>query len=66
MKDIATVNVLEDDQVRQGIKDFSQWPTIPQLYVNEKFIGGADIITEMYESGELSELLKKESLLSAD
>tara|TARA_B100000575_G_C23127082_1_gene653154 strand:- start:2066 stop:2395 length:330 start_codon:yes stop_codon:yes gene_type:complete len=66
LKDIATVNVLEDDQVRQGIKDFSQWPTIPQLYVNEKFIGGADIITEMYESGELSELLKKESLLSAD
>ena len=59
LKDIATVNVLEDDQVRQGIKDFSQWPTIPQLYVNEKFIGGADIITEMYESGELSELLKK-------
>ena len=66
LKDIATVNVLEDDQVRQGIKDFSQWPTIPQHYVNEKFIGGADIITEMYESGELSELLKKESLLSAD
>ena len=64
LKDIATVNVLEDEQVRQGIKDFSQWPTIPQLYINEKFVGGADIISEMYENGELSDLLKQESLLS--
>ena len=66
LKDIATVNVLEDEKVRQGIKDFSQWPTIPQLYINEKFIGGADIITERFENGELSELLKKESLSPTD
>ena len=65
LKDIATINVLEDDQVRQEIKEFSQWPTIPQLYINNKFIGGADIITEMYETGELLELLQKEAILSA-
>ena len=65
LKDIATINVLEDDQVRQEIKEFSQWPTIPQLYINKKFIGGADIITEMYETGELLELLQKEAILSA-
>ncbi len=50
---IATVNVLEDDEIRQGIKDYSQWPTIPQLYVKGEFIGGSDIMMEMYESGEL-------------
>ena len=52
-KTIATVNVLEDPEVRQGIKEFSNWPTIPQLYVKGEFIGGSDIMTEMYESGEL-------------
>jgi len=52
-----TVNVLEDDAVRQGIKDYSQWPTIPQLYVKGEFIGGSDIMMEMYESGELQQLL---------
>jgi len=55
---IATVNVLEDPEVRQGIKDYSNWPTIPQLYVNGEFIGGTDIMNEMYDSGELQTLLK--------
>jgi monothiol glutaredoxin len=53
------VNVLDDADVRQGIKEFSNWPTIPQLYVNGEFIGGSDIMNEMYESGELQTLLKK-------
>ena len=50
-------NVLEDEYLRQGIKDFSDWPAIPQLYVNGEFVGGCDIITELFESGELKELL---------
>jgi monothiol glutaredoxin len=54
---ITAVNVLEDDEVRQGIKDYANWPTIPQLYVNGEFIGGADIMREMYQSGELQALL---------
>jgi len=49
--------VLEDEAVRQGIKDYSQWPTIPQLYVRGEFIGGSDIMMEMYESGELQQLI---------
>ena len=49
----ASADVLSDDNIRQGIKDFSNWPTIPQLYINGEFIGGSDIVTEMYESGEL-------------
>ena len=56
---LVTVNVLEDDEVRQGIKTFSQWPTIPQLYVNGEFIGGSDIMGEMDESGELKKLLEQ-------
>ena len=56
-KNIGTVNVLEDDAIRQGIKDYSNWPTIPQLYVKGEFIGGSDIMMEMYESGELQQLL---------
>ena len=52
-----TINVLEDDAVRQGIKEFSNWPTIPQLYVKVEFIGGSDIMTEMYQSGELQQVL---------
>jgi monothiol glutaredoxin len=52
-KTIKTVNVLEDDAIRQGIKEYSNWPTIPQLYVKGEFIGGSDIMMEMYESGEL-------------
>jgi monothiol glutaredoxin len=51
-----TVNVLEDDEVRQGIKDYSKWPTVPQLYVKGEFIGGSDIMMEMYQSGELQQL----------
>ena len=53
----ATVNVLEDADVRHGIKEFSNWPTIPQLYVKGEFVGGSDIMTEMYENGELQQLL---------
>ena len=56
-KNIATVNVLEDPEIRQGIKDYSHWPTIPQLYVKGEFIGGSDIMMEMYESGELQQVL---------
>ena len=56
-RDIATVNVLEDQEIRQGIKEYSNWPTIPQLYVHGEFIGGSDIMMEMYESGELQQLL---------
>ena len=56
-KTIATVNVLEDQEIRQSIKEYSQWPTIPQLYVKGEFIGGSDIMMEMYESGELKQVL---------
>ena len=52
------INVLDDDALRQGIKDFSDWPTIPQLYVKGEFVGGCDIITEMFQSGELETLVK--------
>ena len=54
---LATVNVLEDQEVRQAIKEYSNWPTIPQLYVKGEFIGGSDIMMEMYESGELQQML---------
>jgi len=57
VKQMVTVNVLEDDEVRQAIKDFSNWPTIPQLYVAGEFIGGSDIVQEMFESGELHKLI---------
>jgi monothiol glutaredoxin len=57
VKKLVTVNVLEDDEVRQGIKEFSNWPTIPQLYVAGEFVGGSDIMGEMNESGELKKLL---------
>ncbi len=53
----TTVNVLEDEAIRQGIKEYANWPTIPQLYVDGEFVGGSDIMTEMYESGELQQLL---------
>ena len=55
--DYATVNVLEDDEVRQAVKQYADWPTIPQLYVRGEFVGGSDIMTEMYQSGELKDLL---------
>ena len=57
VNEIKTVNVLEDDDIRQGIKDYANWPTIPQLYVNGEFVGGSDIMMEMYQSGELQQLL---------
>ncbi|MBU6303935.1 MAG: Grx4 family monothiol glutaredoxin [Betaproteobacteria bacterium] len=58
VKNVVTVNVLDDDQIRQGVKDFSNWPTIPQLYVAGEFVGGSDIMGEMYESGELKKILE--------
>ena len=58
----SSVNVLESDEIREGIKQFSNWPTIPQLYIKEEFIGGCDIIKEMYESGELLELLNTKGI----
>jgi monothiol glutaredoxin len=54
---MKTVNVFEDEEIRQGIKDYAQWPTIPQLYVNGEFVGGSDIMMEMYQAGELQPLL---------
>ena len=53
-----TVNVLDDPEIRQGIKDFGQWPTVPQLYVNKELVGGSDIMMEMYESGELKAVVQ--------
>ncbi len=58
VENIVTINVLDDADVRQGIKDYSNWPTVPQLYINGEFIGGSDIMSEMFESGELQALLK--------
>ena len=57
-----SINVLESDEIREGIKRFSNWPTIPQLYIKEEFVGGCDIIKEMYESGELLELLNTKGI----
>jgi len=56
-RQISIINVLEDEAIRQGIKEYSNWPTIPQLYVKGEFIGGSDIMMEMYESGELRQLV---------
>ena len=56
------VNVLESDQLRQGIKEYSEWPTIPQLYIKKEFVGGCDIVKEIYESGELKKILKDKNL----
>jgi monothiol glutaredoxin len=58
LEDFFTVNVLEDPEIRQGIKDYANWPTIPQLYVNGEFVGGSDIMMEMYKSGELKKMLE--------
>ena len=58
VQEVLAVNVLSDDEIRQGIKAFSNWPTIPQLYVKGEFVGGSDIMREMYENGELQQLLK--------
>ena len=60
----ASVNVLDSDEMREGIKKFSNWPTIPQLYIKEEFIGGCDIVKELYESGELLEFLNTKGIES--
>ena len=57
-----TSNVLQDEEIREGIKEYSDWPTIPQLYVKNEFVGGCDIIREMYESGELNELISSKGI----
>ena len=62
VKNLVTVNVLDDDDVRQSIKDYSNWPTIPQLYVNGEFVGGSDILYEMYQSGELQKLIPQQAI----
>lgn len=59
------INVLEDNDIREGIKEFTDWPTIPQLYVKGEFIGGSDIVREMYQTGELQALLSEKGLLNA-
>jgi monothiol glutaredoxin len=59
VKNLVTVNVLDDEAVRQGVKEYANWPTIPQLYVKGEFVGGSDIMMEMFESGELKEVLDK-------
>ena len=56
------VNILEDENLRQGIKDFSDWPTIPQLYVKREFIGGCDIVKEMYENGDLKKIFQEKNI----
>ena len=56
------VNVLENQQIREGIKEFSEWPTIPQLYIKKEFVGGCDIIKEMYESGDLKKILEEKEI----
>lgn len=60
----TSTNVLEDENIREGIKEFSNWPTIPQLYVKGELMGGCDIIKEMFESGELQKILKEQSIIS--
>ncbi len=60
LEQVFTVNVLEEPEIRQGIKEYANWPTIPQLYVNGAFVGGSDIMREMYQSGELQKLLTGE------
>lgn len=65
VEEFKDVNVLLDGELREGIKAFSDWPTIPQLYVKGEFIGGCDIVREMYESGELAELLKGKGIACA-
>jgi len=63
--DFTGINVLQSDELRQGIKSFSDWPTIPQLYVKGEFVGGCDIVREMFQSGELKTLLADQGLLAA-
>jgi monothiol glutaredoxin len=60
-----TVDVLQDPEIRQGVKDYSDWPTVPQLYVKGEFVGGSDIMMEMYEAGELQQLLEEKQVAKA-
>ncbi|KAK0674146.1 putative monothiol glutaredoxin-5, mitochondrial precursor [Cercophora samala] len=62
----AAFNVLEDNELRQGIKEYSDWPTIPQLYIDKEFVGGCDIIISMHQSGELAKLLEEKKVLAAE
>jgi monothiol glutaredoxin len=59
VKDFFSVNVLQEPEIRQGIKDYANWPTIPQLYIGGEFVGGSDIMAEMYQNGELKQLLER-------
>jgi monothiol glutaredoxin len=61
VNDVFTVNVLEDEEIRQGIKEYANWPTIPQLYVDGEFVGGSDIMMEMYQAGELQQVFAKKA-----
>ena len=65
VKEVLAVNVLADNDIRQGIKEYSSWPTIPQLYVKGEFVGGSDIMREMYDSGELQQMLKDAGVVDA-
>jgi monothiol glutaredoxin len=60
--DYADINVLEDEALRQGIKEFTNWPTIPQLYLKGEFVGGCDIVTEMFQAGELQQMLEQKNI----
>lgn len=62
---VVTINVLDDEEVREGIKQFANWPTIPQLYIKGEFVGGSDIVSEMFESGELETMLRDAGALNA-
>ena len=62
VREFSSVNVLADAEVRHGIKEYANWPTVPQLYVNGEFVGGSDIMREMYQSGELQKLLSEEKV----
>ncbi len=64
--DYGSANVLENEEIRQGIKDFSDWPTIPQLYIKGEFVGGCDIVKEMFENGELKPLLTEKGILKEE
>ncbi len=65
LTEVAAINVLEDEAVRSGIKEYANWPTIPQLYIQGEFVGGCDIVKEMYETGELQDMLAKAGVIAA-
>ncbi|WP_269900668.1 Grx4 family monothiol glutaredoxin [Paenalcaligenes faecalis] len=65
LNQVVTINVLDDEEVREGIKQFANWPTIPQLYIKGEFVGGSDIVSEMFESGELETMLRDAGALNA-